>query len=90
MGGLVVASFSISRVLYLLDVYYTRWEVGCQVKFPTKREAYIVLRISYFAGEGTKGKKAQQEKSTRAQRKDGESDRTDNRQRGVNVRSNTG
>jgi len=33
MGVLVVASFSISRILYLLDVYYTRWTVGCQVKF---------------------------------------------------------
>jgi len=33
MGVLVVASFSISRILYLLDVYYTRLEVGCQVKF---------------------------------------------------------
>ena len=31
MGVLVVASFSISRILYLLDVYYTGWEVGCQV-----------------------------------------------------------
>ena len=33
MGVLVVASFSVSRILYLLDVYYTRWTVGCQVKF---------------------------------------------------------
>ena len=33
MGVLVVASFSISRILYLLDVYYTRWTGGCQVKF---------------------------------------------------------
>jgi len=33
MGVLVVALFSISRILYLLDVYYTRLEVGCQVKF---------------------------------------------------------
>jgi len=31
MGVLVVASFSISRILYLLDVYYTPYEVGCQV-----------------------------------------------------------
>src|SRR4030042_3482032 len=33
MGVLVVGSLSISRILYLLDVYYTRWEVGCQVNF---------------------------------------------------------
>jgi hypothetical protein len=33
MGVLVVASFSISRILYLLDVYYIRLEVGCQVNF---------------------------------------------------------
>jgi len=33
MSVLVVASFSISRILYLLDVYYIRWEVGCQVNF---------------------------------------------------------
>ena len=31
MGVLIVGSFSISRILYLLDVYYIRWEVGCQV-----------------------------------------------------------
>ena len=31
MGVLVVASFSISRILYLLDVYYTSKTVGCQV-----------------------------------------------------------
>jgi len=33
MGVLVVASFSISRILYLLDVYYTSYEVRCQVNF---------------------------------------------------------
>jgi hypothetical protein len=33
MGVLVVASFSISRIFYLLDVYYTPYNVGCQVKF---------------------------------------------------------
>jgi len=33
MGVLVVASFSISRILYLLDVYYIRLEVACQVNF---------------------------------------------------------
>jgi hypothetical protein len=31
MGILVVGSFSISRILYLLDAYYTRLEAGCQV-----------------------------------------------------------
>jgi hypothetical protein len=33
MGVLVVASFSISRILYLLDVYYTSTIVGCQANF---------------------------------------------------------
>ena len=33
MGALVVASFSISRILYLLDVYYTGYDVRCQVNF---------------------------------------------------------
>ena len=33
MGVLVVASFSISRILYLLDIYYRAKTVGCQVKF---------------------------------------------------------
>jgi hypothetical protein len=36
MGVLIVASFSISRVRYLLDVYYTSYTVGCQVKFWTR------------------------------------------------------
>jgi len=31
MGVLAVASFSISRILYLLDVYYISKTVGCQV-----------------------------------------------------------
>jgi hypothetical protein len=30
MGVLVRASFSISRILYLLDTYYTTLELGCQ------------------------------------------------------------
>jgi len=33
MGVLVVGSFSISRILYLLDVYCTSCGVGCQVNF---------------------------------------------------------
>ena len=37
MGVLVVASFSISRILYLLDVYYTSCGVGCQVNFLARR-----------------------------------------------------
>jgi len=32
MGVLVGALFSISRIRYLLDVYYTPCRVGCQVK----------------------------------------------------------
>ena len=32
MGVLVVGWFSISGIRYLLDVYYTSYEVGCQVK----------------------------------------------------------
>ncbi|MFH0960458.1 MAG: hypothetical protein V1897_17340 [Pseudomonadota bacterium] len=53
MGVLVVASFSISRILYLLDVYYMRLEVGCQVKFLAKREAYL------DGGTGHEGTKTQ-------------------------------
>jgi hypothetical protein len=34
MGVLVVASFSIPRILYLLDVYYISQTVGCQVNSP--------------------------------------------------------
>ena len=34
MGVLVVGSFSISRILYLLDAYCTRRDVGCQVNSP--------------------------------------------------------
>ena len=37
MGVLVVGSFSISRIRYLLDVYYTSYEVGCQVKSLTTK-----------------------------------------------------
>jgi hypothetical protein len=38
MGVLVVASFSISRILYLLDIYYTPSEVGRQGKSPITAE----------------------------------------------------
>jgi len=39
MGVLAVASFSISRIRYLLDVYYIRLEVGCQVNcLPRRRQ----------------------------------------------------
>jgi len=37
MGVLVAGSFSISRIVYLLDVYYTSYEVGCQVNFWPQR-----------------------------------------------------
>jgi len=33
MGVFVVALFSMLRILYLLDIYYTRRDVGCQVNF---------------------------------------------------------
>jgi hypothetical protein len=39
MGVLIVGLFSISRIRYLLDVYYTSKTVGCQVKSHTKRGA---------------------------------------------------
>ena len=46
MGVLVVASFSISRILYLLDVYYTSYEVGCQVNFlATKTRGHEEFRF---------------------------------------------
>ena len=45
MGVLIVASFSISRILYLLDVYYTRWEVGCQVNSWPQRNNHELARI---------------------------------------------
>src|SRR4030042_5211803 len=39
MGVLALALFSISRILYLLDVYYTTKRVVCQVKcFPAKAQ----------------------------------------------------
>jgi len=41
MGVLVVASFSISRSLYLLDIYYTPSEVGRQGKSPITAEAEV-------------------------------------------------
>ena len=37
MGGLIVALFSISRIRYLLDVYYTSPPVGCQVNCLPRR-----------------------------------------------------
>jgi len=56
MGVLVVASFSISRILYLLDVYYTRWEFGCQVKsLATKaRREPQISQINADLGGGRK------------------------------------
>ena len=36
LGVLIVTLFSISRILFLLDVYYTSTTVGCQVKFRTR------------------------------------------------------
>ena len=37
VGVFIGALFSISRVLYLLDVYYTSQTVVCQVKFLPQR-----------------------------------------------------
>jgi hypothetical protein len=56
MGVLVVASFSISRILYLLDVYYIRLEVGCQVKsLATKaRREPQISQINADLGGGRK------------------------------------
>jgi hypothetical protein len=41
MGVLVVASFSISRILYLLDIYYTPPEVGGQGKSAIAADAVV-------------------------------------------------
>jgi len=41
MGVLVVASFSISRILYLLDIYYTPPGLGRQGKSPITAEAEV-------------------------------------------------
>ena len=41
MGVLVVASFSISRILYLLDIYYTPSQLGRQGKSAITAEAVI-------------------------------------------------
>jgi hypothetical protein len=47
MGILVVASFSISRILYLLDVYYTSKAVGCQVNFNHGFRGFSRICISH-------------------------------------------
>ena len=41
MGVLVVASFCISRTLYLLDIYYISCRVGCQEKPAISAEAEV-------------------------------------------------
>jgi hypothetical protein len=74
MGVLVVASFSISRILYLLDVYYTGWTVRCQVNFNHRFHRFSQIfadfrRFNRFGprrhqgtrgeGRGTKGERGQ-------------------------------
>ena len=53
MGVLVVGSFSISRILYLLDVYYTRWEVGCQVNVNHRFHRFSQILWIELPAEGT-------------------------------------
>jgi len=48
MGVLVVASFSISRILYLLDVYYTSKRVECQVNFDHRFRRLAQIDTDYW------------------------------------------
>jgi hypothetical protein len=64
MGVLVVGSFSISRILYLLDMYYTSCGVGCQGKSPISADAVLHeawgLRLPALTPiEGSKNRKSQ-------------------------------
>jgi len=66
MGVLVVASFSISRILYLLDVYYIRWEVGCQVNFNHRS---VRLRSGQVFADSTDFAATEDRKGTRGERR---------------------
>jgi len=69
MGVLVVGSFSISRILYLLDVYYTGWSVRCQVNFNHRFHRFSQILWIELPAEGTEDTEntgAQEHKGTRA------------------------
>jgi len=65
MGVLVVVSFSISRIRYLLDVYYIRWQVGCQVNFNHRFH-----RFSQIFADSTDFAATEDRKGTRDERRE--------------------
>ena len=70
MGVLVVASFSISRILYLLDVYYTSKAVGCQVNFNHGFHGFSRICISHREHRGHREKIGKTRKIYRRDRRD--------------------
>ena len=66
MGVLVVASFSISRILYLLDIYYTPSEVGRQGKSPITTDTVLYEAWGLSPTEGSKDRKSQNHPPTKA------------------------
>jgi hypothetical protein len=72
MGVLVVASFSISRILYLLDVYYTGCEVGCQVNFNHRFRGFRRFCGLSCPLRGQRKQKREEQKGIRAQEHRGE------------------
>jgi len=67
MGVSVVASFSISRILHLLDVYYIRLEVGCQVNFNHRSVRLRSGQVSQILADSTDFA-AREGKDTRGER----------------------
>jgi hypothetical protein len=55
MGVLVAASFSISRILYLLDIYYTPSELGCQVNVNHRFHRFSQILWIELPAEATEG-----------------------------------
>jgi len=67
MAVLVVASFSISRIRYLLDVYYIRWYVGCQVNSASTTDPFDYAQDRFARIKiATKARRAQGHKGTGA------------------------
>ena len=69
MGVLVVASFSISRILYLLDVYYTWLAVGCQVKFNHRFHRFSQINLDLGGGQRKDSKEFPAEITENAERR---------------------
>jgi hypothetical protein len=69
MGVLVVASFSISRILYLLDVYYIRLEVGCQANFNHRSVRLRSGQVSQIFADSTDFAATEDRKGTRGERR---------------------